>query len=59
MIYGKGAVMGLSPQQIDDMSVWQFMAAWDGFVKANDPKAGDELSEDEAAELFEWVTSGD
>ncbi len=51
--------MGFSPQQVDDMSVWQFMSAWSGFVKANDPKAGEALSEDEAQELFEWVSSGD
>lgn len=34
-IYGNGAMMGFTPQQVRAMSVWQFMAAVDGYVKAN------------------------
>lgn len=27
--------MGFSPQQVDAMSMWQFMAAWKGWRRAN------------------------
>jgi hypothetical protein len=27
--------MGYSPQQINDMSLWQFMAVYDGYSQAN------------------------
>ncbi|MFK4622572.1 hypothetical protein [Bradyrhizobium diazoefficiens] len=35
MIYGNGAAMGFSPDQVDHMSFWQFRACIDGFNKAN------------------------
>ncbi|WP_162931517.1 hypothetical protein [Mesorhizobium sp. DCY119] len=48
--------MGFSPQQINEMSVWQFMAALEGFVKANSPDDG-KLGGKEADELWEWMQS--
>ncbi|MBO9100001.1 MULTISPECIES: gene transfer agent family protein [unclassified Rhizobium] len=57
-IYGAGAVMGFSPQQINEMTVWQFMAAFDGYVKHHSDE-GEKLSEKDADELFEWLTSKD
>jgi hypothetical protein len=40
------------------MTVWQFMAAFDGYVKHN--SAGDNKMDDaEAAELFDWLQSKD
>jgi hypothetical protein len=57
-IYGAAAVMGFTPQQVNDMTVWQFMAAFDGYVKHN--SADDNKMDDaEAAELFEWLQSKD
>lgn len=38
------------------MSMWQFMAAVDGYVKANTPDDGS-LSESEIDELWEWLQS--
>jgi len=39
------------------MSMWQFMAAVDGYVKANSTDdAG--LSQKEKDELWEWVSEG-
>jgi hypothetical protein len=35
VIYGNGAAMGFSPDQVDRMSFWQFRACIDGFNKAN------------------------
>lgn len=37
------------------MSVWQFMAAVDGYIEAKDPKSGDRLTDAEADDLWEWV----
>jgi hypothetical protein len=47
--------MGLSPQQIDAMSVWQYFALVDGWVKANDTGGGGKLSESEKDEIWEWM----
>ncbi|MBA8838176.1 hypothetical protein [Ochrobactrum sp. RH2CCR150] len=39
------------------MSMWQFMAAVDGYVKANSTDDGG-LSQKEKDELWEWVSEG-
>ncbi len=46
--------MGFSPQQVRAMSVWQFSAAWEGFVAANSPEDHG-LSEKEADDLWSWI----
>lgn len=46
--------MGFTPQQINDMSIWQFMAAVDGYVEAKMPDDGG-LTAKEVDELWEWV----
>lgn len=35
MIYGNGAAMGFSPDQVDRMTFWQMGACIAGFNKAN------------------------
>lgn len=47
--------MGYSPQQIDAMSLWQYTAVVDGFIRANDPKSNDRLSESEKDDLFGFI----
>lgn len=47
--------MGWTPQQVDQMSLWQWMAAVEGFNAANSPRDGNRLSADEADSLFAWV----
>lgn len=37
------------------MSMWQFMAAIDGYVKANTPEDNQGLSTAEKEELWEWL----
>jgi hypothetical protein len=54
-IYGAGAAMGFTPQQVDQMTVWQFFAAVDGFVKANGGAADSTLSETEKDEIWDWM----
>lgn len=49
--------MGFTPQQIGRMSVWQYLAAVDGFIAANNPDAAKSLSASESDELFEWLES--
>jgi hypothetical protein len=36
-IYGNGAAMGYTPQEVRAMSMWQYMAAIDGYIAANSP----------------------
>jgi hypothetical protein len=47
--------MGFSPQQINQMSVWQYMAALDGFNAANDPEADKRLTQAEEDALWDWI----
>jgi len=54
-VYGIGAVLGFTPQDVGKMSVWQFRAAVEGYRKAHDPDAGKGLSEAEADDLFDWI----
>lgn len=54
-VYGSGAVMGMSPSEVDKTSMWKFMAAAEGFAKANDPGSRNELSSSEAEELWDWM----
>lgn len=54
-VYGNGAAMGFSPQEVRAMSLWQFFAACSGYQRANDPEAGKRLSESEADALWDWI----
>jgi len=49
-------VLGYTPQQVNVMSMWQFMAAVEGYAKAN---SGDDakMTNKEADDLFEWLKS--
>lgn len=48
--------MGFTPQQVNAMSIWQFLAAADGYIQANTSESQkNKLSESEQAELFDWV----
>ena len=49
--------MGFSPTEVNQMSVWQFMAAVEGYVKANTPKDNGKLSNAEKDELFDWISN--
>jgi len=40
------------------MSMWQYMAALDGYIKANTPDEPGKLSESEKDELWDWVKAG-
>jgi hypothetical protein len=47
--------MGLSPAEVDRLSMWQFMAACRGFAEAHDPDSGKQLSDAEADDVWEWL----
>lgn len=47
--------MGFTPQQVGEMSVWQYMAALDGYVAANTPEGERGLSKAEEDELADWL----
>lgn len=46
--------MGMSPTEVDKQSLWQFSAAWNGYVEANSPSDG-KLTEQQAQDLFDWI----
>lgn len=50
--------MGFSPVEVDRMSVFQYMAALDGFAEANDPEGDKRLSSTERDELADWIING-
>lgn len=47
-------MIGFTPQQVNEMSVWQFMAAVDGYVEANSTDDGS-LSAKEIDDLWDWL----
>ena len=50
--------MGFSPQQIDEMSLWQINAVFEGWNKAHsteDEKPGHKLSEKEKDDIWSWM----
>lgn len=48
-------MLGFSPQQVDAMSMWQFMAAVEGYAAAHNPKKPGSLSESDKDELAAWL----
>lgn len=50
--------MGFSPAEVKAMSVFEYLAALDGFSEANNPEQPGKLSEVEKEELFEWLQAG-
>ncbi|MGR9420665.1 hypothetical protein [Rhizobium leguminosarum] len=53
-IYGTGAVLGFTPQDVKSMSMWEFMAALEGYVKANSADDG-KLSSAEVDDVWTWM----
>lgn len=47
--------MGFTPREVDQMSMWQFNAVVEGFVRSRTPKAGASLSDQEKDVLFDWI----
>ena len=50
--------MGFSPQQVRQMSMWQYFAALEGVSEANDPDGDNRLSGTEQDELWAWISQG-
>ncbi|WP_282186073.1 hypothetical protein [Ochrobactrum sp. Marseille-Q0166] len=40
------------------MSMWKYMAALDGYIKANTPDEPGKLSESEKDDLWDWIKAG-
>lgn len=47
--------MGFSPRDVNQMSMWQFMAAAEGYAKANSPDDDKSLSTSEQDALWAMV----
>jgi hypothetical protein len=47
--------MGLSPQEVLGLSVFEFLSALDGFAQANDPEGEKALSESEKNDLWTFI----
>ena len=47
--------MGWTAQDVKAASMWEFFAAWNGYVDANTPQDKAKLTEAEADELFAWI----
>lgn len=49
--------MGFTPQQVNEMSLWQFQAAVNGYADAHTPEADQGLDQQEIKELSELIDS--
>jgi hypothetical protein len=47
--------MGLSPQEVLGLSIFEYLAALDGFIEINDPEGEKRLAESEKDELWDWL----
>ena len=47
--------MSFTPQQVNEMSMWQFLAAWDGYQLANGAADKGKLSDKEKDDLWDWL----
>lgn len=52
-----GAAMGWTVHEVKRASMWEFFAAWHGYVDANTPKEKNKLTDTEADALFEWISA--
>ena len=51
--------MGWSAADVRASGVWEFWAAWNGYVAANTSKDGAKLTEAQKDDLFEWLEADD
>ena len=49
--------MGISPVEVGRMSLFQYMAAVEGYAAAHDPEGQNKLSGQEEDELWSWLKS--
>ncbi|MCB5201884.1 hypothetical protein LH464_05250 [Neorhizobium sp. T786] len=49
--------MGMTPAETLACSVFEYLAALDGFIEANDPDGDKKLNESEKDDLWEWLNS--
>lgn len=47
--------MGWGVAEARTVSLWQFLAAWEGFIQANSPEEEKKLSPKEVDELWDWI----
>jgi hypothetical protein len=50
--------MGFTPQQVNAMSMWQYLAVIEGYAAANSQDDG-KMSDKEADDLFAWTQAMD
>lgn len=50
--------MGMSPQQVMSLSIFEYLAALDGFIEMNDPEGDKKLAESEKDDLWQWLQEG-
>lgn len=49
--------MGMAPHLVMSLSIFEYLAALDGFIEMNNPEGDKKLSEAEKDDLFEWLQS--
>lgn len=54
-VYGVGAAMGWTVADVKASSMWEYLAAVDGYVRAQGGE--DKMSSKEADELYAWLQS--
>lgn len=49
--------MGISPADVGRISLWQYLAAVEGYAAAHDPEGNGKLSSQEEDDLWTWLQS--
>ncbi len=54
-LYGSGAVMGFTPQEVNKMSMFQFMAVAEGYSSAHETPEPGAMSNAEQDDIWAWM----
>ena len=56
-LYAQGGALGISPAEVDRLSLWQFQAMLGGFIVANSAGKPQPLTPEDAQRLGDFITS--
>ena len=54
-LYGSAAVIGFTPQEVNEISMWQFLAVAEGWATAHEHPEPGSISNKEQDDIWEWM----
>lgn len=57
-MFAAGAAMGFAPSQVEEMSLWQFNVAFDGWLQSKGIEQKENLLKDDLMAEFDDIVAG-